>query len=135
MSKSVNSSMTIFSCFSLESCPCFDSLNTFFSSLNFLVKFCLTLVLKFSFTCFSSWKNQHLFPLLHPFIWWKYWQGISFSFSLLLVLLSSCFIIYIVYHLEWFTLFQRNKKGRGAAETFLFLWKRVNHSKWYIICS
>ena len=78
--------MTIFSCFSLESFPCFDSLNTFFPSLNFLVKFCLTFVLKISFSFFSSWKNQHLFPLLHPFIQW-----ISLGFSSLLVLLSSCF--------------------------------------------
>ena len=38
-----------------------------------------------------------------------------------------------IYHLEWFTLFQRNKKISAAPQFFLFLWKRVNHSKCYTI--
>ena len=40
-----------------------------------------------------------------------------------------CIVLRVIYSLS------EKTEGRGAAETFLFLWKRVNHSKWYIICS
>ena len=34
-------------------------------------------------------------------------------------------IVYIVYHLKQFTVYHRNKKYQDAAETFLFLWKKI----------